>query len=82
MEYRLHENVKQAKQYLDSGKISKEDFGEEDKNIRNFLLSVNEVAKDYKKDDVDKQDVVENVIDMIENFSEDLIRLASRELNH
>lgn len=52
-------------------KISKEDFGEEDKNIRNFLISVNEIAKDYKKDDVDKQDIIENVIDMIENFSEE-----------
>ena len=51
-------------------KISKEDLSDEDKNIRNFLLSINELAKDTKNRDVSKEEIIENILEMIEDFSE------------
>jgi len=52
-------------------KISKEDLSDEDKNIRNFLLSINELAKDSKNSDVSKEEIIENILEMIEDFSEE-----------
>ena len=60
-------------------KLTNEDFSNEELNIRNFLTSIKELTKDIKNQP-NKEEIVESVIEMIDDFSneEDLDKILSQ----